>query len=133
MIAVSALAQAAMAQSTDGRLSIELNKFEETDDGACQAYFLFGNDTGLGLESFELSLAILDSQGVIDSLLTIDASPLPPARTTLKLFAIPEISCSDISEILLHDIPACKPQNADPLDCFDLVDLDSKASAPLVK
>ena len=80
-----------------------------------------------------MSLAILDTNGVIDRLLAIDAAPLPVARTTLKLFEIPEIACAGISEILLHEITSCQPQNADEMDCFPILDLNSKTNATLVK
>lgn len=117
----------------DGRLSVELNKFEDAEGGGCRTFFLFRNGTGNSFEGFEMSLAILDGNGVIDRLLTIDAAPLPAARTTLKLFEIPETSCGAISEILLHEIGSCKPQNADEMDCFPILDLSSKASAQLVQ
>ncbi len=80
-----------------------------------------------------MSLAILDGKGVIDRLLSIDAAPLPVARTTLKLFEIPQIACADISEILLHEMTACRPQNEDEMDCFEILDLTSKTPAALVK
>jgi hypothetical protein len=54
-------------------------------------------------------------------------------RTTLKLFEIPEIACSAISEVLLHEVSACRPQNEPEMDCFPILSLDSKTSAKLVK
>ena len=120
-------------QAETGRLQVELNKTEEIDGGGCRAFFLFRNQTGKSFAGFEMSLAILDGQGVIDRLLSIDAAPLPVQRTTLKLFEIPEISCSNISEILLHDVTSCQPQNEDQMDCFPILDLGSKAAAQLVK
>lgn len=123
----------AQAQDIKGPLLVELNKFEEIEGGGCRSFFLFRNQTGLSFEGFEMSLAILDSNAVIDRLLSIDAAPLPVARTTLKLFEIPDISCTGISEILLHDMTSCKPQNADEADCFAIVELNSKTTAALVK
>lgn len=123
----------AQNQSDAGPLTVELNKLEQIEAGGCRTFFLFRNQTGNSFEEFEMSLAILDRNGVIDRLLSIDAAPLPVARTTLKLFEIPQTACSDISEILLHDMTACKPQNADPIDCFDVLELGSKTAAPLVK
>ena len=120
------------AAAEDGRLTIELNKFEEADEGGCRAFFLFRNTTDLTLTGFEMSLAILDGEGIIDRLLTIDAAPLPAARTTLKLFEIPETRCDAIAEILLHDIPSCRPQNAPGMDCFPLLDLVSRTGAAMV-
>ena len=125
------LATAAVAD--DGKLGVELNKFEEIDGGGCRAFFLFRNRTGKSFDGFEMSLAILDANGVIDRLLSIDAAPLPVARTTLKLFEIPELSCGAISEILLHDVTSCQPQNEDQMDCFPILDLNSKTAAALVK
>jgi hypothetical protein len=126
------IALSAQAQDS-GRLTVELNKVEDTGTGGCRAFFLFRNQTDLTFETFEMSLAILGMNGVIDRLLTIDAAPLSSARTALKLFEIPEISCEEISEILLHELPACKPQNSDPIDCFPVIDLVSRTSAQLVK
>ena len=123
----------ASAQDGAGKLTVELNKFEEGDGGGCRAFFLFRNRTDMTLEGFEMSLAILNTNGVIDRLLTIDAAPLPAARTTLKLFEIPETGCSDISEILLHELASCRPQNADEIDCFPVMELVSRTPAGLVK
>lgn len=116
-----------------GPLTVEINKFEANDTGGCRAFFLFRNETGLTFEGFEMSLAIFDATGVIDRLLSIDAAPLPAARTTLKLFEIPDIACTDITEVLLHEIPSCQPQNAGQMDCFDVLVLTSRTSATLVK
>lgn len=123
--------QAQTAQA--GKLTVELNKFEENETGGCRAFFLFRNQTEFTFEGFEMSLAILNSNGIIDRLLSIDAAPITAARTTLKLFEIPEIACGDISEILLHELASCKPQNADEMDCFPIMDLVSRTPAKLVK
>jgi len=123
---------AATAQSLTVELTVELNKLETVETG-CQAFFLFQNGLPDNLTGFEMSLAILTNDGVIDRLLTIDASPLPAQRTTLKLFEIPDIQCTAIGDILLHDIGACTPQNGEELDCFEFLELNSRASAALVK
>jgi len=116
-----------------GRLGVELNKMEEAEGGGCRVFFLFRNGTGEVFERFEMSLAVFDGRGVIDRLLTIDASPLPPARTTLKLFEVPGLACTSVSEVLLHEIPACTVANRPDADCFALIDLGSKAPAALVQ
>ncbi|MEM9247616.1 MAG: hypothetical protein AAGB05_02855 [Pseudomonadota bacterium] len=120
------------ATALEGPLVVELNKLEE-GEGACRAFFLFRNETGRSFEGFEMSLALLDTSGVIDQLLTVDAAPLPVARTTLKLFEFPQVSCGEIAELLLHEVGACRPQNGDELDCFAFMELGSRAGAGLVK
>lgn len=126
------LGAAAPAQES-GQLVVDLNKFEAGETGGCRAFFLFRNQTEMTFEGFEMSLAIIDREGVIDRLLTIDAAPLPAARTTLKLFEVPEIGCEAISEVLLHDIPVCQPQNAEPVDCYGLLTLESRTDAAFVQ
>ncbi len=130
-VAVALAPVASTAQT--GKLSVDLNKFEPSEGGGCRAFFLFRNQTGMTFEGFEMSLAILDTAGVIDRLLTIDAAPLPVGRTTLKLFEIPETPCESISEILLHEIASCRPQNAEEMDCFPILDLTSRTPARLVQ
>ena len=131
-IAAAVMTAGPLAAQT-GKLTIEINKFEDIEGGGCRAFFLFQNGTPTSFEGFEMSLAIFNKQGVIDRLLSIDAAPLPVARTMLKLFEVPQIACTDISEVLLHDVPVCKPQNAEATDCYPLIDLSSKTSAALVK
>lgn len=132
LVALSLVPVTGLAQDASG-LTVELNKTEASDSGGCSAFFLFRNDTDNSFDGFEMSLAILDTQGVIDRLLSIDAAPLPVSRTTLKLFEIPQISCGDISEILLHDLTSCRPQNGEEIDCFPILTLRSKAAVALVK
>lgn len=117
----------------EGRLGIELNKLEETDAGACRAMFLFRNGTTFSLSGFEMSLAVINSDGIIDRLLTLDAAPLPKARTTLKLFEIPERSCDGMSEMIMHDITTCTPQNGTEIDCYDVIELGSRSAVALTK
>ena len=133
MVAVTLIALPRNAMAETGPLLVELNKTEEIDGGGCRAFFLFRNQTGKSFAGFEMSLAILDAGGVIDRLLSVDAAPLPVQRTTLKLFEIPDIACGNISEILLHDITSCQPQNEEQMDCFPILRLESRAAAQLVK
>ncbi|MDA8586555.1 hypothetical protein N9L47_09865 [Rhodobacteraceae bacterium] len=127
----TACALAIPAHAQDARITVELNKLEASETGSCRAFFLFKNGTEQTFEGFELSIAVLDTDGVINRLLSIDAAPLPVQRTTLKLFEIPEISCDRLSELIVHDIPACKPENADPTDCYGLVDWNSRTDVRL--
>lgn len=116
----------------DGRLTVELNKFETIEAG-CRTFFLFRNGSSTGFQGFEMSLAVFDREGVIDRLLKVEAAPLPAERTTLKLFEIPEMQCEEVGEILLHEIARCEPEGGGTLDCFTIVDLASRAPAALVK
>lgn len=123
---------AAESAGTADTVLVELNKLENFE-GGCRSFFLFRNRTEITLSAFEMSLAILDRDGVIDRLLTIDAAPLPAVRTTLKIFEIPEIGCAQVGELILHDIAACTSAHDEELDCFGIIELTSRAAPPLVK
>ena len=73
IVAVLAIWSGSAAAQTD-RLIVELNKFESIDNG-CRTFFLFRNQTVNAFQGFEMSLAILDDEGIIDRLLTVDAGP----------------------------------------------------------
>lgn len=120
------------ASAQSDTLIVELNKVEAIDNG-CRTFFLFRNHTVHTFQGFEMSLAILDEEGIIDRLLTVEAAPLPAERTTLKLFEIPETQCDGVGEILLHEISRCEPDQGGPMDCFDILELRSRATAALVK
>jgi hypothetical protein len=109
----------------------ELNKVETVEEG-CRSFFLFRNGTDTTLTGFEMSLAVLDRDGIIDRLLTINAAPLPARRTTLKLFDIPDMACEDVGELILHDIATCADDAGRTIDCFDLLRLSSRAGIPFV-
>ena len=95
---------------------------------------------GLGIPLF--GIALINGLGSSDPkpapsetpvMMAVDASPLPVERTTLKLFEFPDVACSEISQLLLHEVGACRPQNDEELNCFDFMVLDSKTSATLVQ
>jgi hypothetical protein len=120
------------AQAQNARIGVELNKTEAIE-GGCRTFFLFRNGSDAEFTGFEMSLAILDTAGVIDRLLTVEAAPLPAKRTTLKLFEIPEIACDQISEILFHDLPKCEAAVGAPEDCFSMIELSSRSPVALVQ
>ena len=130
-MAILQIGHHASAQSAN--LLVELNKLEASEEPGCRSFFLFRNGLDIDFDGFEISLAILKADGVIDRLLTIDAAPLPANRTSLRLFDIPEMACPDVTEIILHDIPVCSSESADVADCYGLIDLQSRTGAKLVR
>ena len=131
-LVLAATVTAGPAQADEKRLVVELNKFEPLE-GACRTFFLFRNATAHDFESFEMSLAVLDRDGVIDQLLTVQAAPLPAERTTLKLFEIPDLQCDRIGEVIVHEIPQCAVAGGAAVDCYEVLSLVSLTDASLVK
>jgi hypothetical protein len=113
-------------------VTIELNKLE-TVESACRAYLVFRNATQSSFSAFRLDLVLFGKDGVISRRLAVEAAPLAPGRTSVKLFDIQGVGCGDISQVLLNDIVACKDASGDRTDCMGSVDLVSKTPAGFSK
>ena len=119
------------AAAADG-ITIELNKFED-QDGACRAYLVFQNQTDATFSEFKLDLVMFDADSVITKRLAVDASPLRPAKTSVKLFDIDGLACGDISRILINDVIACRDQAGARLDCITAVTPVSRNTVAFIK
>jgi hypothetical protein len=121
--------RAAPAPDTIG---IELNRLEE-QGGNCRAYLVFANPGAASYASFKLDLVVFDRKGVIARRVAVEAGPLRPAKTTVKLFDIPETACAGIGTILVNDVVACRAGDGELPDCIERVAVSSKLDVALTK
>jgi len=120
------------AQAQESGLSIELNKLADEESG-CSAYLVFNNGSDKRYSSYQLDLFLLDSDGIIQRRLTVEAAPLRAKKTSIKVFTIPEQKCGTIGRVMLNDITACKAGDAMMEDCIDQAVVSSRTSAEFVK
>ena len=113
-------------------IGIELNRLED-QGGNCRAYLVFANPGATAYANFKLDLVIFDRGGVISRRLAVEAGPLRPEKTTVKLFDIPETPCSGIGSILVNDVVACRTATGDVPDCIERVATSSKLDVKLMK
>ncbi len=119
------------AFAAQDNIEIELNKLEEKD-GSCRAFLVFKNHTSSQFNQFKLDLVMFGSDGVISRRLAVDASPLRPNKTSVKLFDIEGQSCQGISLILINDVLSCKDEYERD-DCVNLIEASSKGDVSFVK
>ena len=120
----------ALAQS--GGLSIELNKTEDFD-GGCMASFVFQNNLGETLDRFNLDLFLFDPEGVIVRRVTIDMAPLLDGKTRVAQFHLHAGACAELSRILVNDIPQCRAETGEPVDCLAGLAVSSRSAILLTK
>ncbi len=120
----------ALAQASG--LSIELNKAEDFD-GGCMASFVFQNNLGATLDRFNLDLFLFDAEGVIVRRLTIDMAPLPNGKTRVAQFHLHNGACAELSRILVNDIPQCRAETGEPVDCLAGLAVSSRSAISLTK
>ena len=122
----------AHAQNGDQEVTLELNKLEPQEN-ACRAYLVLQNGTESEFSSLRLDLVAFDTDGIVAKRLAIEAAPLPPGKTSLKLFDMLDLSCDVIGHLLLNSVLACGDQNGERTDCLDLVGVSAKPGLSLIK
>jgi hypothetical protein len=115
-----------------GKITIELNRLEETE-GNCRVYLVFTNPGAASYTTFKLDLILFDRSGVITRRLAVEAAPLRPEKTSVKLFDVSATNCAAIGSILVNDVIACHDEKGDASDCVDRLVTRSKLDVALMK
>lgn len=113
-------------------MKIELNKLESVE-GACRAYMVFENNGSTAYDSLKLDLVMFDPNGVINKRLAVEGGPLPAGKTSVKLFDIKGVSCTDVDRVLLNDVLSCQGSAGEIDACLEGIVTTSRHSAVFFK
>ncbi|WP_416899443.1 MAG: Tat pathway signal sequence domain protein [Minwuia sp.] len=130
VLAIAGWVEGATAQ--EGRVALELNKLEQQGD-SCRAYVLLQNGSQQDFSSLRLDLVMFDGEGIVAQRLALETAPLPPAKTSLKVFDIAGLACASIGRILLNDVLACDSAAGAVEDCLGLIDVSARGELSLIK
>ncbi len=115
-------------------ISIELNKLEKTEPrpGAtgndCRIYVVIDNRSGDAYDSLQLDLIFFRTDGVIGRRLAVDMAPLRPVKKSVKLFDVAGLECTNIGQVLVNDVMACRDTGGKAIDdCLNRIALSSRA------
>ncbi len=126
-LAVPAAAQEAGADK-GAPLKLQLNKAEAAGD-ACRITMVVDNSRGGALKSYKVDLFAFDPEGVAQKRVAVDLGPLPPRKTTVKIFDFAGITCGKIGRVLLNDVLSCEGDTTRET-CLERTETESKASIP---
>ncbi len=135
-LAIAAAASPARAASP---VPLELNKLEPIagQPAGCRAYIVAQNPDPEPFDQLRLDLVLFGGDGVIERRIALDIAPLGGGKTTVRLFDLPGLACTDIARILVNDVLACrggKPvADRDRDECLDRLAVTSRAAAQFVK
>lgn len=135
MIMLLAWAPPALAQDDENEkdtLRVELNKLEPTE-GDCRAYLLFENRTAIDFRAMKLDLVMFNAEGIINKRLAVEGGPLPPGKTSVKLFDIQGVGCEAVERVLLNGVLACSDPEGDRSGCLEMIETASRSSAGFFK
>jgi hypothetical protein len=123
---------AALAQETPEKgapLRLQLNKVETAGE-ACRITMVIDNAKGAGLKSYKVDLFAFDTDGVAQKRVAVELGPLPPRKTTVKIFDFPGIACNKIGRVLLNDVLTCDGGDAGREACLERTETETKAGLP---
>jgi hypothetical protein len=120
------------AAEAPAKIGVELNRLED-QSGSCRAYLVINNPGSAEYSGFVLDLVVFDRGGTITRRLAVDVAPVRPAKTTVKVFDIPETTCSAIGSILVNDVIHCRDASGDLAECIDRLSTSSKLQVSLMK
>jgi hypothetical protein len=103
-------------------IGLELNGLENSE-GRCRVSFVIENKDHASLESLRLELAVFGRDGIAKRPVMIEMGPLRGAKTMVKAFII-DGGCAEVGAILLNDVAACTPGEANA--CLDRLALSSR-------
>ncbi|MCE8459092.1 hypothetical protein [Rhodovulum sulfidophilum] len=107
---VIALVGPALAQGvpdTASGMLVELNAAAETPAGACRLTYVATNRSETGLSEIAYEVAVFDAEGIVSQLLVLDFGAMPPGKTRVVQFDMPDQPCEAISRIVVNAAPGC--------------------------
>ena len=116
-ISLALLCMRIAAGTPDGSVQVELNKLEPSN-GDCRAYLVLENKSSSAFTVLKIDIVIFGTDGIVEKRLAVQTAPLPPSKTSLKVFDVGGLSCERIGRLLLNDVLECADVAGAREDCL---------------
>ncbi|KKC32454.1 hypothetical protein [Devosia psychrophila] len=119
LLGLAMLVSPVVAQETaTPSFALELNALQSTETG-CRVSFLATNQLGGQLDRAAVELALFDTGGAIDRIVTLDFKNLSNGKTKVLQFQLTGLQCDSLGRVLVNDISACEGEITPPTICLD--------------
>lgn len=98
---------AAAQEATAAALELELNALQPAEAG-CRVTFLATNRLGGQLDRAAVALALFDTSGTIERIVTLDFKDLSAGKTKVLQFELAGLQCDGVGRLLVNDVTACE-------------------------
>ena len=120
------------AQSQETILDLELNRVQQISD-ACQFTLVVRNRSPIDFSTVLADLVFFDQDGVISSRRSVDLGRIRPNKTQVLGFALKEVECMNLSQVLLNEVPECQQTTAEQIDCTAITRVSHRGDVEFVK
>ncbi|WEK06464.1 MAG: hypothetical protein P0Y65_09555 [Candidatus Devosia phytovorans] len=96
-----------VAPENAAAFTLELNALHPAAAG-CRVTFLATNELGSQLDRASVEMALFDSAGTIDRIVTLDFRALSQGKTKVLQFELAGLDCDNVGRVLINDITACE-------------------------
>lgn len=108
-----------LAQETTPRsLALELNALQPAEAG-CRVTFLATNHLGGQLDRAAVEMALFDTAGTIERIVTLDFKDLSEGKTKVLQFELAGLPCTGLGRLLVNDVSACEGAITPATLCLD--------------
>lgn len=116
----------AVAQETVPlKFSLELNALQESEAG-CRVSFLATNQLGGQLDRAAVELALFDTAGAIDRIVTLDFKGLSDGKTKVLQFHLAGLQCNGLGRVLVNEVTACEGAITPATICLDALETSTR-------
>lgn len=106
-------------------LALELNALQPADAG-CRVTFLATNRLGGQLDRAAVELALFDTTGAIDRIVTLDFKDLSDGKTKVLQFELADLQCDGLGRLLVNDVSACEGAVTPSTVCLDALETSTR-------
>jgi hypothetical protein len=108
----------AAQEAASASLELELNALQPAEAG-CRVTFLATNRLGGQLDRAAVELALFDTSGTIDRIVTLDFKDLSAGKTKVLQFELAGLQCDGVGRLLVNDVTACEGAISPAAICLD--------------
>lgn len=132
LVLVFALSCNAFAQeAAKPDLTVELNTMADAN-GGCQLTFVAKTGFSKGINQIILETVLFDKAGTVNRLTLFDFGAIPADRPRVRQFIVPELTCGNLSQILINGINTCEVPGKNADACASGMSVTSRTDVELI-
>jgi hypothetical protein len=116
------------AQELTGKIGLELNHVQPTQDGGCRLSVIATNGLERPMSKLGLEIVAFNSDGLVDQFLRLDFSRISAGKTKVLQFDLAGKACDSLSRLHINDVLNCVPASIKDVFCPDLLELNNRTS-----